>query len=216
MITFDATEATERVVRLVREANDAELAYGLTWYADAHAWVASLAAEHGRPVDDVAAIVAAISPQTSWPDNQRKTEQLLTTGETYGLRLGVDRAKRVLAGEDPDAVLGGPKVRAFWRTLADPAGANDVVVDRHAADAVLGYVSDDVTRKRLLERKGGYDAVADVYRSAARLLALRPHVVQGVVWAVWRNRYGRFHYQHHGSSHDQLRPATQHEGTEHE
>jgi hypothetical protein len=196
----------ERIITLVRSANEPETEYGLTWYAKAHAWAAELATEYDRSVSDIAGIIAALSPQTNWPDNQRKADQLIETGLTYGLGANVAKAGRILAGEDPDEVLGGPKVRAFWRTLADPTNTDDVVIDRHAFDATVGAVTDDKTRQRALERKGGYERVADIYRSAARILGLAPSTVQAITWAVWRNRYGRYHYQHHGASHDTLRP----------
>ena len=191
--------ADRRLVTLFQSATDAELDYGLTWYADAHEQLRSIAAEHGVSVDTAAAVTAALSPQTNWPDNLNKTRQLLATGDTYGFRLGRGRAQRVVAGEAPLDVLGGPKVRAFYSNLADPVGSDAVTVDRHAVDAALGFVGDDNSRKRILERKGGYEGIADAYRSAARVLGVKPHVVQAVVWAVWRNRFGRYHYQRLGN-----------------
>lgn len=202
---IDAHEATERITTLVRSADASELAYGLSWYEDAHTAAFEIADEFGLSVDQVAGVIAALSPQTNWPDNLRKARQLVETGETYGLGNGIAKAKRILAGESPLDVLGGPKVRAFYETLADPLSATSVVIDRHAFDAAAGEVTNDRTRKSL-ERKGEYERIADIYRDAARLLGLRPHVVQAITWAVWRNRYGRYHYQHHGATHDVLRP----------
>lgn len=205
MDAFDHHEAVERITTLVRSADASELAYGLTWYEDASSTASALAAEHGLTLDQVAGIIAALSPQTAWPQNLDKARELISTGDTYGFGRARSKARRILAGESPDDVLAGPKERAFYETIAAPARATSVVIDRHAYDAVIGAIGTDRSRKQL-ERKGAYDAVSDVYRDAARLLGLRPHVVQGVVWAVWRNRYGRFHYQHHGATHDVLRP----------
>jgi hypothetical protein len=187
--------ATDRLVTLYQSATPAELASGLSWYSDAHAVASELASSHLRDTNTVAAIIAALSPRTDWPQNVKKTRELLATGDTYGLGNGRDKAKRILSGEDPDGVLSGRKTRAFWSNIADPVNSRAVTVDSHAFDAAVGMVTNDDIRKRTLERKGGYEAVADAYRAAARVLGVAPHVVQAVVWTVWRNRAGRFHYQ---------------------
>ena len=49
--------------------------------------------------------------------------------------------------------------------------------------------------RHVLDRKGEYERIADIYRSAAATLGVAPHVVQAVVWAAWRNRFGIYHYQ---------------------
>jgi hypothetical protein len=190
----DRGQATWRLVRLFQSATDEELAYGLRWYAQANDWLQSLADQHGLKISQVAGVAAALSPRTDWPQNRSKTEQLLADGDTYGLTNGRLKAQRIVKGEDPDEVLSGPKTRAFWSNLADPVNSTAVTIDAHAYDAALGLVTNDRQRKAL-ERKGEYERIADIYRSAARHLGVAPHVVQAVVWAVWRNRYGRFHYQ---------------------
>lgn len=187
-------QATRRIMRLFADATDEELAYGLTWYGQAHALACELAETHGVSVDQVAGVIAALSPQTSWDQNIIRARQLLTTGSTYGLGLGIRKAISILAGSAPGDVLGGPKTLAFWSNIADPENSQAVTIDRHAYDAALGYVADERERKSL-DRKGEYERIADIYRSAARSLGVAPHVAQAVVWAVWRNRYGRFAFQ---------------------
>lgn len=187
----DRGQATRRIMRLVASATAEELDHGLAWYGRAHAWAAEVGERHNLAVTRVAGIVAALSPQTDWPLNKRKALDLIEHGDTFGLGRGRGQARAILAGADPDEVLTGPKVRAFWRTITDPATSDEVVIDRHAVDAAVGMVTDDRTRKAILERKGGYDHVAAIYRSAAEALGLRPHVVQAIVWAVWRNRFAR-------------------------
>lgn len=198
MIDDEQGQATRRIIRLFSDATDEELAYGLTWYAEANTYASELGELHGYSTDAVAGVIAALSPQTEWGLNKRKAEQFLAEGDTTGFTLGRGRARAIVEeGLSPLDVLGGPKVRAFYSNIADPASSTAVAIDRHALDAVLGFVGTDKTRK-VLDRKGAYEEVADVYRSAARNLGVAPHVVQGVVWAVWRNRYGQFAYQRPG------------------
>lgn len=202
----DKGQATRRLVRLFTDATDEELQYGLAWYSDAHEWARRVAGEYGLTTDAVAGILAALSPRTDWPQNKAKAEQLIATGETYGLTNGINKAKRILAGEAPADVLSGPKTRAFYANLADPLGSTAVTVDTHAVNAAAGQVLTDQGLKRILGPAGGYEHVADAYRSAARLLGVAPHVVQATVWVVWRNRFGGrpemtgpFHYQATGA-----------------
>lgn len=193
-IANDQGQATRRLVRLFADATDDELAYGLTWYVNAHETARTLALEAGVSTEVAAGVLAALSPRSDWPQNVKRARQLLTTGDTYGLTNGRDKAKAMLAGTDPVDVLSGPKTRSFYDNLRDPLNSEAVTIDAHAFDAAAGMVTDDRTRK-VLERKGEYDRVADMYRSAARHLGVAPHVVQAVVWVVWRNRFGQFHYQ---------------------
>jgi hypothetical protein len=193
-INNEQGQATRRLIRLFESATDEELAYGLTWYGEAHDEAEAIAQANDRQLHQVAGVIAALSPRTSWPDNLRKTRQLLETGDTYGLTNGRDKAKRILDGEDPLDVLSGNKTRAFYDNLADPVNSTEVTVDAHAYDAAIGFVAGDRQRKAL-ERKGEYERVADMFRSAARYLGVAPHVAQAVIWTVWRNRYGLYHYQ---------------------
>ena len=208
LITNDQGEATNRIVAMFRSANAEELAYGLTWYQDAHTFAAEVAQRHGLTVRQVAGIIAALSPRTSWELNKVNAERLIATGDCPGLTLGRHRAQRIaFDAEDPADVLGGPKVRSFFDNLADPLNSEAVVIDRHAFDAVAGQVTNDHTRKQL-DRKGEYQRVSDIYRSAAHVLGVQPHVVQAVVWSVWRNRYGRFVYQRTIANPGHLGPLT--------
>lgn len=184
-----------RLCRMFDTSSVAEMHAGLWWYRTAHNELARYGSLYGYDTAVVTGITAALSPVTSWPDNVRKTAQVLETGDTYGLSRSRTQAQAILAGSDPDAVLTGPKVRAFWSNLSDPDGSDAVTIDRHAFDAAVGHQSTDPERKAALYRVGGYDRFANVYRAAAQRCEVAPHALQSVVWLAWRNRTGRFHYQ---------------------
>jgi hypothetical protein len=191
LINNDHGQATRRLIDLFNSATDDELAYGLNWYETANRWANKLAKANGLSLSQVAGITAALSPQCQWKVNQAKTVQLLSTGDTHGFGKCRDKAKAILAGAEPLSVLKGAKERSFYDNIVDPLNSESVTIDRHAFDAVAGLVTDDRTRKQL-ERKGEYDRIAGIYRSAAHSIGVKPHVVQSVIWAVWRNRFGRF------------------------
>lgn len=188
-------QATRRLIRLYESATDEELAYGLSWYGQANDRARELADEFGYTTRQVAGVIAALSPQTSWPENLKRVRMLLETGDTYGFKLGRGRAQSILADvADPDEILGGPKVRAFFDNIVDPLNSTAVTIDTHAYSAAAGQVTTERMRK-VLDRQGEYDRIADMYRSAARYLGVAPHVVQAVVWVVWRNRNALYRYQ---------------------
>lgn len=195
--------STKNITSTFRQTSQADRAAGRDWYRRAR-----LLAEELDPdnVERAAAVIAVLSPRLSWEKNvelarlayrwhgvrwPNQTPEALAE-RWPGLRGNAVKAFRILGGEDPDDVVSGPKVRAFWHTIVDPSDPRAVVVDRHAVDVAAGRVLDDCTRGLLLGRKGAYDAVADQYRRAARVIsketgeAWSPAEVQAVTWSHWR------------------------------
>lgn len=216
---------TPNVLRIFREAFDTERADGREWYRRAHTLAEELArvewqrggvqTDERGDVERAAAVIAVLSPRQSWDRNvalARQAYRLATLAQhkgpyTAGLairetlptltRQREQVARLLVDREDPDDVVSGPKVRAFWRTIADPTDPRAVVVDRHAIDVACGAVLDDATRGRILGRKGGYDTVSRCYARAAKIItaetgeAWSPAEVQAVTWTVWRRAHAR-------------------------
>jgi len=154
---------------------------GGDWYAEARRQCRRMAREHGLGLHAVAGIVAALSPQLQWHVNLRVAEQVCATGEAQEgcLRQSEDKAVRIRRGERPTDVLGGPKVRAFYRALlGDPDAA---VIDTWMFQSV-GWPEGGT--------RGGrhYEMVADALRDAARLVNLPVSELQAIVWTQVRGR----------------------------
>ena len=177
---------TANIVDTYGRATLAERADGTYWYPSAHALAKQLGGRQGAATG--AGVIAALSPATSWDQNQVLAVRAFTDGRATGhTGLFCSRADAILGGADPLDVLGGDKVRAFYACILDPSDPWTVCVDRHAYDIAIGYVTDDTTRK-VLARVGAYDHVAQAYRDAADVLDLLPSVVQAVTWVAWRAR----------------------------
>lgn len=192
---------TPNVLRIFRAATPEEVADGRAWYVRARQL-----AEELDPTDvtRAAAVIAVLSPRQSWDRNvvlAREAYRCLATiggsdvarGRILTLatltRQRAQVARLLVDREDPDDVVTGPKVRAFWRTIADPTDPRAVVVDRHAVDVACGAVLDDATRGKILGRKGGYDTVSRCYSRAARDVGMTPAEVQAITWHVWRRHH---------------------------
>ncbi len=158
---------------------------GAGWYLEAHKTAGTIAASHGLRTEQVCGVIAALSPQMSWHANVSEAIRLIRTGTAHHTVANRTKAERILAGEHPETVLGGFKVRSFFDNLADPHGSDAVTVDRHALDIATGCAHGSPL-VRALEREAGYNAVADAYRTVADALGVRPHAVQAATWCAHR------------------------------
>ncbi|MCD2462440.1 hypothetical protein MBT42_02575 [Streptomyces sp. MBT42] len=172
------------IVRTWREATPEQEAQGRVWYTNAHD-LADMMTD--GDVRMGAGLLAALSPQTSWPLNVELATNAYETGQPSGhLGDALAKAAKILAGADPTEVLPmDRKTGHFYRCIVDPADADAVCIDRHAHDIAVG--EEYGARDRGLGAKGRYALIAHCYREAAQRLGELPSVVQAVTWVVWRD-----------------------------
>lgn len=189
---YAANANSANIVRVWEQATVKEMSEGMDWYRDAHALAVKLSPESPR---HAAGVIAALSPMMDWGQNVNLAVRAYRDGYASGaLSQSVSKATRILNGEDPDAVLGGNKVRAFYGVIADPT-SDAVVVDRHAFDIAVGRVTNNDSR-HALGRKGVYETFANAYVRAAKTISKQTGMdvsasqVQAVTWTVWRRLKG--------------------------
>lgn len=189
---YSAKPNSANIIRVWKQATVAELAEGMAWYSDAHALAVKLSPESPK---HAAGVIAALSPMMGWGQNVNLAVRAYADGQASGaLFSNVAKANRILAGEAPEDVLGGDKVRAFYGVIADPS-SDAVVVDRHAFDIAVGRVTNNVSRQAL-GRKGVYGSFAQAYVRAAKAISRETGMdvsasqVQAVTWTVWRRLKG--------------------------
>lgn len=189
---YAANPNSARIVDVWRQATVSELVEGMDWYKDAHALAVRLS-----PNDPASAagVIASLSPMMSWGQNVNLAVRAYADGKASGaLFSNVAKANRILAGERPEDVLGGDKVRAFYGVIADPT-SDAVVVDRHAFDIAVGRVTNNESRQAL-GRKGVYGSFERAYVRAAKAISAETGMdvsasqVQAVTWTVWRRLKG--------------------------
>lgn len=156
---------------------------GKAWYPTTHEW----AAQFGN-VEIGAGVIASLSPNSGWKRNLALALKALTDGHIDGgtLSRSVENANRILDGEHALDVLGPKalKTRAFYENIVNPDG-DAVTIDRHAHDIALGERYGNRNRP-LLQRVGGYESIADAYRTVARSAGLPVAAVQAITWCQWR------------------------------
>ncbi len=173
----------DRIVDTWMRATPANIEEGARWYAEGEALIDELAAEHDLTREAVAAVVAHLSPRTTWARNVEGARKLLATGEAPGcLGANIDRALSALDSDDPLATLNGPKTSRFALNLLGDREA--VTVDVWAVRVALGDRED---AEKVLARAGMYLALEHAYRVAAQRIGADPVTVQATTWIVARN-----------------------------
>jgi hypothetical protein len=179
-----------RLLNAYDNASAADMAAGHAWYDTARLTAAALAAGTNLSVRHAAGVIAALSPRVRWENNVEGAALIIAavahhTNEPIvaGYYRNRKKAWDIAQGADPDTILGGPKVTAFFANIM---GDEDrVTVDVWAARAAEGK-----TDPRGPEGKR-YNAIADAYRMAARARDVSPMVMQATVWMYTRRTFGR-------------------------
>lgn len=169
-----------------RKATPEQMDAGMNWYSTARNAALELDPNN---VQRAAGIIAALSPMVKWDRNLEMARFVYRNGHANGLGLGGNcrKAEAIFAGNEPLDILGGDKVRAFYMTIADPANAELVVVDRHAFDIALGKIHSDAERKI---GKRVYRELSQAYRNAATIAEVFPSQMQAVTWITHRANKG--------------------------
>lgn len=187
---------TRRILKWHDKATLEQLEAGTGWYLEARYFAGDLAHATPYTVDQIAALIAVLSPQVTWDNNKLaaiKAVDMHLAGEWHGeelpgysgYRFNVGKAKRVLDG-DMDAVA-GPKVTAFYNAIR--GDLSDVVVDIWAIRAArpkdinVAKLFRDDEMPTGVERK----AVCEAYKRAAALRGIAPSEMQAIVWTVIRD-----------------------------
>ena len=106
-------------------------------------------------------------------------------------RNAIEKARRIVNGENPCKVLHGWKTVNFYDCIVNAGETDAVCIDRHAIGICLGRVATDKERGELRATNTGlkkYNLYADSYRNVAKELNMLPSTIQAITWVSWRNR----------------------------
>lgn len=188
----DVHELASNICSTYGRASPEQIAEGETWYPLAHLLACEVHPELGP------AVAAALSPRYDWTFEVRELLRLVKEPDSFvsddcgALGPNVVKANDILSGEyDPDVVLGGFKVRAFWKLLSDPYDPFEVCVDTWSIRVALDENVTDKETKPIFGTKAVYEHFQDAYRKAAANIGVLPSVVQAVTWTVRRGETWR-------------------------
>ena len=186
------------ILAIYLDADNLTRAAGFEWYALERQRCADFGRRNKLSLGAVAGAAAAISPGLRYETTFSYLSVLLRDPEgavpTYS-RANVVKATRILNGENPLAVLGGDKVRAFYGLLSgtDPGA---VVIDGHAINIArlkISGIRSLPAAARVTPAR--YRLAAAAYREVADLVGVPAHAVQAATWIHWRNLITQFERQ---------------------
>lgn len=167
------------------KATEIDRINGMNWYSDTQLEAAHMASVSGWNVLQCAALLAHTSPKALWSKNREAAWNIATeapaidcdnselvAGVMYGNQR---RAIKSLIVDDTLSTFGGPKTRAFCLNISGDMSA--VTLDIWMCRAIG-------IEQKLLDRKGLYGAISDVFRMVATEYDISPAQLQAIVWTV--------------------------------
>lgn len=190
--TFSIGPMTRRLLRLYDAATPVQAAAGSRWYTEARTFADSIAEGTPYTSEQVAGVIAVLSPQVSWDLNMEGAREAVhahQTGQTVfvysGYTANAQKALRVLDG-DMDAIR-GPKVMAFHRAIMGDLSA--CTVDVWVARACRSRLENTAKVFRADEMPGARErrAMQEAIRRTALARGTSPAEAQARCWTVVRD-----------------------------
>ncbi len=198
--SFEVENMKKNLLDKFHASNDDVRHWGTQWYDTASDYVNNLADVTGLSSEQVAGVMAAFSPRTSWDKNTALATHFLLNYDPNnpdsiknfpGLKANLDRAKRIMAGpgdyESVLAALGNdaeaPKIRSFYKNMMGDKDA--VTIDAWMARAIMGKghdMADKDLAAQSLSWAGAYDKMSEAVRQAAKELNISPRELQAIIW----------------------------------
>jgi hypothetical protein len=177
-------EIIDNITWYYQGALNAKQEFAGDWYREAMEECKVIARAMGVGFRTFVGVVAALSPQMNWKYNVREAVKLVDRGYAQGYGANVSKARLILHGNDPEDVLGGNKVRSFFRNLLD-GGEDDkyITIDTWALRIALrnpGYPASGITDKQYHRLVKLYQHVADAHGISATAL-------QAITWVHIRS-----------------------------
>jgi len=165
-----------------------------TWYGTAKQRLEEIGKQHGIELKTLAGVAAALSPNNRWAQNVVDVKKwaaaykagTLTETSSAGT-FGKNRAKafKILNGEDPEKVLQGPKVKAFYKALIGEG--DEPVIDFHMANILRGS-GYKTTKETEGISAAEYKRLAQQLIDEASAAGMKPADYQAKKWIEHRDR----------------------------
>lgn len=187
-----------RLLETYSRADSIDMEEGRVAYPRYQSVMRGLADYYGYSLSEVTAVFCSLSPNSDYAGNLRSAATLLKAHNqgveperaivtTYNQNKY--RAWRYLDGEDFLTLAKGPKIRAFYRNILDPADPEQpVTIDGHMISVWVGrrltMVEAVRHRDKLLRKK--YEDIANDFRTAAKRVCLTGPQLQSTLWFTWK------------------------------
>ena len=190
------TVSIESYRKLLNQANANDITQGRGWYYTAHKKVLALSSASGYTKEQVAGVVAVLSPLVEWNLNFRSAERFCKSkGKARGIPgFSRNRNKAKIILQSPGNVedyVRGPKVNPFYHSLLDPTYPRPVIDTQMIAAFYEGmaYREDLKVVSQSEKRKEPiYAAVKTLADEQGWLVS----ETQGVLWITFKRLNGAY------------------------
>ena len=193
---------SQNIRKVFLDASNEEIRAGLDWYQEAHEFAKRLAEQYQIPLETVAGVIVAISPNCSWEQNKKDAETLISAykrnpGRVTRVRISTwsnNRLKaiRILRTNKPEAYLNprtGPKTHGFYHNIAFQS-VEHVTIDRHAFGVLTGirYSTPSGNGPYYHMTPYKYRTGREAYKQVASEVGLQPYQLQAITWLTWKRK----------------------------
>jgi hypothetical protein len=201
MNQFSGLDYAGNIRRVYDMANREDYGKGVRWYEEAQAFASDIAVQFGFSLETAAGILAVLSPGVRWSQQLRSTAAFVqavldspdeTNPKAYpGSFLGAnkEKARQIVNGADPDEIVSGVKVRAFYANIL---GMEGLTIDRWALRIAVGdlALSPDECAALLRPSSRVRKSVVVAYIDVADDVGIPAHHLQAITWVVARRLSG--------------------------
>ena len=205
MMKSDLRPMRDRIWRALLCASDQEIHDGMHFYQGAHGLCRFFSfLSSSTPVAltprHVAGIYAALSPMNTWDTNVANILDVLRDWSSASVNttdINLHKALRIRCGEEPENVLSGRKVLAFFRAMANPDDATPIAVDRHLVNLALGVMPSKNEQSAYASDDFLYSRIESVYHDLGKRERIGNRLAS-IAWFVQRRieRTGQIHLPH--------------------
>lgn len=192
------TKVINNILKYYKLSSNIEKLRGKNWYIEAKYFCRIMQDRYGYELYQIAGVLAALSPQTSWQDNKRIAE-LFLQGQRDNLHNGSQIYKAELCLEsncelDIFFILTkeGKKTSYFFANIISPLLDNGATIDRHAMAVCflkpnkIRSLSDNEAQIS----KKQYEFFNLCYKEASKKVGLQAKQLQAITWGTFRRLKG--------------------------
>lgn len=194
----------DHISETIKSMDAQTAARAASWFFEANAFAAEIAAKHNVSIEIAAGVISAVSPRMPWLRNKKVANAILADFRNYSDLSAKDAAKRIgmalsvnvamavtiARGGDIETVLTGTKRRSFYNNIVAPFTNNDVTVDTWMLMAFVNTTgTDKATALKYIEAcdkslgaGAGYFVIAESVREVAKEMGIKPHQTQALYW----------------------------------
>jgi len=190
---FKGKELTERrVINNILRYYSLSNGDGMTWYNEAHKLALEVSDKTGHGIMNVAGVIAALSPQTSWELNKVYLVRFMRDGIKAKANTGANKTKaaRCLQAETVEeikVILNGNKTTNFFLNMLFPDVDGIATIDRHAVAICIQRPQDaQAISEGVMLTDKQYLFFESCYVAAAKSLGIKALELQAITWVSYR------------------------------